>query len=140
MSNGGAPKFARPSWAKTKGTDRIPAMLTPGEFVVRRPMVNKYGTDFFNKINSGSFGNVQGMSGPNIQNITTPVFNSKGPSISVNKDSVPSKQVLPPSSNSVYNYNLSVNVASQSDPNTIAKTVMAQLQRVESQRVRNGRF
>jgi hypothetical protein len=41
---------------------------------------------------------------------------------------------------SVYNYNLSVNVASQSDPSTIAQTVMAQLQRVESQRVRNGRF
>jgi hypothetical protein len=41
---------------------------------------------------------------------------------------------------SVYNYNLSVNVASQSDPNTIAQTVMAQIQKVESQRVRNGRF
>jgi hypothetical protein len=41
---------------------------------------------------------------------------------------------------SVYNYNLSVNVASQSDPNTIAQTVMAQLQRVDSQRIRNGRL
>jgi TP901 family phage tail tape measure protein len=48
----------------------------------------------------------------------------------------------PPANNnsSVYNYNLSVNVASQSDPNTIAQTVMAQLQRVESQRIRNGRL
>jgi TP901 family phage tail tape measure protein len=48
----------------------------------------------------------------------------------------------PPANNnsSVYNYNLSVNVASQSDPNTIAQTVMAQLQRVDSQRIRNGRL
>jgi hypothetical protein len=62
------------------------------------------------------------------------------PGISKGPVRLPDKQ--PPANNnsSVYNYNLSVNVASQSDPNTIAQTVMAQLQRVESQRVRNGRF
>jgi TP901 family phage tail tape measure protein len=53
---------------------------------------------------------------------------------------LPDKQAPANNNSSVYNYNLSVNVASQSDPNTIAQTVMAQLQRVESQRVRNGRF
>jgi TP901 family phage tail tape measure protein len=41
---------------------------------------------------------------------------------------------------SVYNYNLSVNVASQSDPNTIAQTVMSQIRSVDSQRIRGSRF
>jgi hypothetical protein len=62
------------------------------------------------------------------------------PGISKGQVRPPDKQPQANNNSSVYNYNLSVNVASQSDPNTIAQTVMAQLQRVESQRVRNGRF
>jgi hypothetical protein len=62
------------------------------------------------------------------------------PGISKGPVRLPDKQLPANNNSSVYNYNLSVNVASQSDPNTIAQTVMAQLQRVESQRVRNGRF
>jgi TP901 family phage tail tape measure protein len=48
----------------------------------------------------------------------------------------------PPANNSssVYNYNLSVNVASQSDPNTIAQTVMSQIRSIDSQRIRGSRF
>jgi TP901 family phage tail tape measure protein len=99
MSNGGTPKFAKPEWAKTMGTDRIPAMLTPGEFVVSRPAVSKIGVQSLNSINNGEY----------------------------------------PGS-SVYNYNLSVNVSSMSDPNDIAQTVMAQIRRVESQKIRSNRF
>lgn len=33
------------------GTDKIPAMLTPGEFVVRKDAVNRIGTGFLNRIN-----------------------------------------------------------------------------------------
>jgi TP901 family phage tail tape measure protein len=62
------------------------------------------------------------------------------PGISKGPVRLPDKQPQANNNSSVYNYNLSVNVASQSDPSTIAQTVMAQLQRVESQRVRNGRF
>jgi TP901 family phage tail tape measure protein len=165
LSGGGSPL----------GSDIVPAMLTPGEFVVRRPMVNKYGTDFFNKINSGSLSNSQGMSylgGSRYFDESTgtynkPAFNKpsfklpnigiarppmpqipSGPRFSIPSDPgisrgpvrLPDKQAPANNNSSVYNYNLSVNVASQSDPNTIAQTVMAQLQRVESQRVRNGRF
>jgi hypothetical protein len=122
MANGGSPL----------GSDTVPTMLTPGEFVVRRPMVNKYGTALFDSLNSGTFPNIKGMSSPS--------FSSRTPSLSVNQSSVPSRQVAPSSSNSVYNYSLSVNVASQSDPNTIAQTVMAQIQRIDSQRVGSGRF
>jgi TP901 family phage tail tape measure protein len=144
MSDGGSPL----------GSDTVPAMLTPGEFVVRRPMVNKYGTDLFNKINSGSFSNSQGMmylGGSRYFDESTGTYNKPefnkplfripfDPGISKGPVRLPDKQVPANNNSSVYNYNLSVNVASQSDPNTIAQTVMAQLQRVESQRVRNGRF
>jgi TP901 family phage tail tape measure protein len=38
---------------KAIGSDTVPAMLTPGEFVVRRPAVQKYGVDKLKAINSG---------------------------------------------------------------------------------------
>jgi hypothetical protein len=81
------------------GTDRIPTMLTPGEFVVSRPAVSKIGVQSLNSINNGEY-----------------------------------------PGGSVYNYNLSVNVSSVSDPNDIAQTVMAQIRRVESQKIRSNRF
>jgi TP901 family phage tail tape measure protein len=59
----------------------------------------------------------------------------KGPAIKT-------PEVQPPADmrSSVYNYNLSVNVSSQSDPNTIAQTVMGQLRMVDSQRIKGNRF
>jgi TP901 family phage tail tape measure protein len=38
-----------------KGTDTVPAMLTPGEFVVRKSAVDQYGQDFLNDINVQRF-------------------------------------------------------------------------------------
>lgn len=38
-----------------KGTDTVPAMLTPGEFVIKRDSVNKYGTGMMESINAGNF-------------------------------------------------------------------------------------
>ena len=81
------------------GSDTISAMLTPGEFVVRRPAVNKFGVDNLEKINSGAY-----------------------------------------SGGSVYNYSLSVNVRSDADPQKIANTVMAQIKRIDNQKVRGNRF
>ncbi|MEI5994022.1 hypothetical protein [Candidatus Enterococcus mansonii] len=37
---------------KKKGTDTVPAMLTPGEFVQRRAAVSTFGLDFMNKVNN----------------------------------------------------------------------------------------
>lgn len=37
---------------KPKGTDTVPAMLTPGEFVMKKQAVQAYGTDFMNKLNN----------------------------------------------------------------------------------------
>jgi hypothetical protein len=82
------------------GSDTVPAMLTPGEFVIRRPAVRRIGVDNLeNMNNSGTYNN-----------------------------------------GSVYNYNLAVNVSSESDPDKIARTVMKEIKRAESQRVRGSRF
>jgi TP901 family phage tail tape measure protein len=40
---------------KSINTDSVPAMLTPGEFVVRRHAVNSFGVDNLKKINSGTY-------------------------------------------------------------------------------------
>ena len=45
-----------------KGTDTVPAMLTPGEFVMRKSAVDKYGLGFMQRINSG-----KGSTGPYFQ-------------------------------------------------------------------------
>ena len=84
---------------KSVNTDIVPAMLTPGEFVVRRSAVEKFGVKNLESINNKAY-----------------------------------------DGSSVYNYNLSVNVSSMSDPNDIAQTVMAQIRRVESQRIRSNKF
>jgi len=79
----------------SKGTDTIPAMLTPGEFVVRKNAVDSFGVNNLNKINDGSYGG-----------------------------------------SSVYNYSLNVNVKSDSSPDDIARTVMTQIRRIDSQRIK----
>jgi TP901 family phage tail tape measure protein len=82
-----------------KGTDTVPAMLTPGEFVVRKWAVDRFGVENLKAVNQGNFG-----------------------------------------SGSVYNYNMSVNVRSDANPDEIARTVMAQIKRVDAQRIRGNRF
>lgn len=42
---------------KPKGTDTVPAMLTPGEFVMKKSAVDKYGMGFMSAINGGGLGN-----------------------------------------------------------------------------------
>lgn len=43
------------SMFKPKGSDTVPAMLTPGEYVIKRAAADKYGPDFLNAVNNGSF-------------------------------------------------------------------------------------
>jgi TP901 family phage tail tape measure protein len=99
MSRGGmVPKyFAAGGYAM--GTDTVPAMLTPGEFVMSKYAVEKYGIENMKSINSGS---------------------SVG--------------------DSVYNYNLNLNVKSDANPDDIARAVMVQIKSVDAQRIRGARF
>ena len=81
-----------------RGTDTIPAMLSPGEFVMSKYAVNSYGVDKMKAINSGSY-----------------------------------------EGEKVYNYNLSVNVKSDANPDDIARVVMTQIKQIDSQRIRTQR-
>jgi hypothetical protein len=98
MSSGGlVPKyFAAGGYAS--GTDTIPAMLTPGEFVMSKYAVEAHGADTMKAINNGS---------------------SVG--------------------DSVYNYSISVNVKSDSNPDEIARAVMTQIKSIDSQKIRGVR-
>jgi hypothetical protein len=93
------PYKAEGGFFKSLGSDTVPAMLTPGEFVIRRPAVSKIGVDRLEQINRGTY-----------------------------------------SGGSVYNYNLSVNVKSNADPEKIARTVIAQIKQVDNQRIRGNKL
>ena len=47
------------NWAP-RGTDTVPAMLTPGEFVMKKSAVDKYGMSFMSAINEGKGGSRRG--------------------------------------------------------------------------------
>jgi TP901 family phage tail tape measure protein len=99
MSSGGMvkPKYFSIGGA-ARGTDTVPAMLTPGEFVMSKYAVNSYGVDKMKAMNSGSY-----------------------------------------EGEKVYNYNLSVNVKSDANPDDIARVVMTQIRQIDSQRIRTQR-
>ena len=51
FANGGPVGFA--NGGSVGSTDTIPAMLTPGEFVMKKAAVDKYGSGFLSSINEG---------------------------------------------------------------------------------------
>lgn len=101
LSKGGIVPSYFAAGGYARGTDTVPAMLTPGEFVMSRYAVETHGVNTMKAINSGS------------------------------KTST---------SDSVYNYNLSVNVKSDANPDDIARTVMTQIRQIDAQRIRGNRF
>jgi len=91
-------------------TDTVPAMLTPGEFVVRKFAVSRFGLENLKAINSGNYS-----------------------SLSASKSSQSAA-----GSNSVYNYSLNLNVKSDSNPEDIARVVMSGIRQVENRRIRGN--
>ena len=81
------------------GTDTVPAMLTPGEFVVKKYAVDSFGANNLKAINNGTY-----------------------------------------DGGSVYNYNVNLNVRSESNADQIARTVIAQIKQVDAQRIRGNRI
>ena len=99
-------QFANGGYAM--GTDTVPAMLTPGEFVIKKSAVDRIGASTLAKINGYANGGLVGGS------TSTSVGDS------------------------VYNYSVNVNVATDSDPNQIARAVMSQIRKVDNHRVRGS--
>lgn len=101
--------------------DSVSAMLTPGEYVIRKASVNKYGKAMLDSINMGSF--------------SLPRY-----------DAAPTEYAVQGSSNTsvvapVYNtYSVNVNVPNtNADPDVIANKVMMRISQVEGSNIRRLR-
>jgi TP901 family phage tail tape measure protein len=95
--------------------DKVPALLTPGEFVVRKSAAQAY-MPLLESINSDVFPRVN--------------FNGAMPKSSANNNS------------SMYNnYSVNVNVAgTNSSPDDIANAVMEKIKRIESRNIRSAKY
>jgi hypothetical protein len=102
------------------GMDSVPALLTPGEFVVRKAAVKKYGGAFLNSMNMGALNMPKYDTGiantPNIKagnttaNINAPVYNT---------------------------YSVNVNVPNtNADPDMIANKVMTKIRNIDNVNIR----
>jgi hypothetical protein len=109
-----------------RGSDTVPAMLTPGEFVMNRGAVSKYGSGLMDRINSGTFDMPSYVTAPQISQVS-PVNNN----ISSNVDN-----------SSVYNNSYSVNIhtTGSQDTDSIARAVIGKIREYDSQRVRGVRI
>lgn len=68
----GGPVYAADGYFAPKGTDTVPAMLTPGEFVVNRDAVSQLGLNAMNALNNGQMPKGGGDTVVNVHmNITT---------------------------------------------------------------------
>jgi TP901 family phage tail tape measure protein len=113
-------------------TDKVPALLTPGEFVVRKPVAKKYG-GFLNQLNSQVFPAVgKGISSPTYSMPAQSVTN-----VPVNNTNVVSTSS--PMYNSTYNVNVNVS-GTNASPDDIANVVMAKLSNQNRGNLRSSRY
>ena len=129
--SGGAAKYASGGMVakygvggKVFGTDRVPAMLTPGEFVMNRRASQRF-APLLKSMNSNF--RIPSMQQPRFsspQLAMTPVVNNST-NVSDNSETV-------------YNYNLNVNVSGgqNNNPQEIANTVIDRIKQMDSQRIR----
>jgi hypothetical protein len=99
-------------------------MLTPGEFVVRKAMVDKYGMPMLSALNQGSF-----------EMPKYNVGNSAAGNMNVKPESTTS--VVAPMYNN-YSVNVSVSNANAS-PDEIANKVMFKMKQLQGQNIRSNR-
>jgi hypothetical protein len=113
-----------------RGTDTVPAMLTPGEFIVNRDSAKSF-SPLLSAMNNG---------GLSFASPVYPEISRDYPSANIGGGVYPSSDVAQSNTqvdNSVYNYSLSVNVeGTDASPDQIANVVMRKLQDFGSQRVR----
>jgi hypothetical protein len=143
MSKGGmVPKYMA-GGGLAKGTDTVPAMLTPGEFVMNKNATKKFGP-LLSSLNRGQYPGAmsQGKFGisSNSQSFISPSYSVVSPTTI----SSPSTNVAAPSynnnSNTVYNYSVGINVGgSNVNPDSIAKAVLGEIKYIDSQRIRGQR-
>jgi len=104
--------------------DSIPAMLSPGEFVVRKAMVDKYGSPMFDAINQGSF--------------SMPTYDtSRSTPSDIKINSTNSTNISAPMYNS---YSVGVNVSNtNASADEIANITIAKIKQMQGTQIRSGR-
>ena len=107
--------------------DKVKALLTPGEFVIRKEAVAKYGEGLMQAINSAKL---------SPEEFSIPTFNTGSSGISTSGMDAQKSGVMYNSNN----YAINVNVKSEANPDQIARTVMNNIKRIDSQRIRSNRL
>ena len=127
-----------------KGTDTVPSMLTPGEFVTNKASTKRF-APLLEAINSGNYKYSTPSMSMVSKNIAQPVYNIPERNFSPTGGSMPlnsqfnSSPSLTALDNSVYNnnYSLSVNVGgTDASANDIANVVINKIKAIDSQQVR----
>ena len=102
----------------SKGTDTVPAMLTPGEFVMNKSSVDKFGPM------------LSAMNSPSFKIPKTESYGAGSSSINSVVDN----------SSSMYNYNIGISVPqSNASSSDIANAVIGQIKYIDAQRIRGQR-
>jgi TP901 family phage tail tape measure protein len=126
MAKGGFVPQYMASGGFSIGTDTVPAMLTPGEFVVRKSVADQYGP-LLESLNSGTY---KSFEAPTYSNM-----NNSAVKVGVGSSNAPSDN-----SSKVYNYNVGISVSNtNASADDIAKVVMAEIKYIDSQRLRGQR-
>ena len=100
-------------------TDSVPAMLTPGEYVITKDVVNALGTDFLDKLNTGS--------------MPTYAITSKSNGISAYSGQSSD-------SGSVYNYSVNVSAQSNANAGDIANIVMRKIKMTNKRTIKGNNY
>jgi hypothetical protein len=132
MSYGGmVPKYFA-TGGKAIGSDTVPAMLTPGEFVVNKGATKAFGP-MLAAMNGSKFPSML-QSG-----LTSPIYQTSSSNI-IAPSNVSNSSSVNNNSSSVYNYNVGISVnGSNLNPQDVARAVMTQIKGVDSQRIRTQR-
>ena len=102
------------------GSDIIPAMLTPGEFVMNKKATKEFGP-LLSMLNESKYPSMIG-----------PSYSGTG--------MTQSKKTFNNNSKNIYNYNVGINVGgTNASPNNIARAVMDEIKYLDAQRIRGQR-
>ena len=110
------------------GSDTVPAMLTPGEFVMNKAATKRFGP-MLNQMNNSKFPSM-------IEDMTPAVYSSNNSSI-VSPTITSVATTVSDNSSTMYNYNIGISVPqSNASSNDIARAVIGQIKYIDSQRIR----
>jgi hypothetical protein len=109
--------------------DKVPSLLTPGEFVVNRAATKAFGSTL-EKINNSKYPTM--LSDANLE---TPTYVTALSNV-IAPNNISSSNYINNNSSAVYNYNVGITVSgSNSNANDIAKSVVKQIKSIDSQRI-----